>query len=164
MSIDQFSDLGTGLLSLTPAYDNGVPRFRPLIVVSEQAVYGQSLAEQRAQWERARRYGRSQAVRLTCDSWRDGAGKLWTPNFFAPVDLPALKINSVSWIVGEVTFSRNEGRGTVAELTLMPKEAFSVEPSGELLFDWQVEQALQEGGAANDVPQDAGTSRGEQPS
>ena len=130
---------------------DGQPRFRRLIFVSEQNQNDATLARQRAQWEMARRIGRSQAVRLTCDSWRDQAGALWKPNTLAPVSLPALKLENVTWLISTVVFVRDE-RGTTAELTLMPKEAFEPEPENLLPFDAQISDALPEGGAGNYRP------------
>ncbi len=154
MSTDQFHNLATGGVFMTPVRDRAVPRFRPLIVVSEQSSYSVQIAQQRAAWEMNRRLGRSQQLRVTCDSWRDSAGTLWTPNAFAPINIPALKLTKKKWIISEVDFVRNGDRGTVADLVLMPKEAFSIEPSTLQLYDWQVGQDLQ-GGAAN-TPQHLG--------
>ena len=86
------------------------------------------LAQTRAWWEAARRAGRGKAAYITVDSWRDGDGVLWTPNFKVDVDAPNLKIGSGSpGVIGEVTYLRDE-RGTRAELTGMPGYAFLPEP------------------------------------
>ena len=127
----------------------GKPRKRQLVVVSEQLIDGHDLALSRAEWEMNRRVGRSQALSVVCDSWRDKAGTLWQPNAFAPLYLPQLKLTpDKPWIIGQVSFIRDEHQGTLAELTLMPKEAFSVEPSALQPFDWQVGNALRGGAAA----------------
>jgi prophage tail gpP-like protein len=148
MSVDMFHNMGLGQMYFTPARDEGVKRFRPLVVVSEQPSFGQAFAEKRAQWEAARRRGRSQAVRVTCDSWRDSGGRLWEPNFFAPIDLPELKLAPPDpWVIGEVTYARDLDTGTTANLLLMPKEAFTPELSILMLFDWQVAEQLGQGGA-----------------
>ena len=126
---------------------DGQPRFRPLLFVSEQAQNSAPIAKQRAQWEMARRVGRSQAVRITADSWRDGAGALWAPNTLAPVSLPALKLNA-TWLIATVTFIRDAERGTTAELVLMPKAAFVPEPENLLPFDAQISNALPGSGAS----------------
>ena len=129
MNVNLFGQPGAGAAKLQPAHDQGVKRFRRFIVVSEQYQYGQSFAEKRARWEASRRYGRSRSVRVTCDSWRDSAGKLWTPNYTAEINLPSLKLTpSDPWVISEVTFARDADRGTVADLVLMPKTAFSVQP------------------------------------
>jgi prophage tail gpP-like protein len=115
--------------SAGPIYhDEGVPRFRKRFVVSEQMSDGQSLAGQRALWERNRRYGRAQQFNVTCDSWRDAAGALWAPNHLAPISAAALKLANASWVIGGVTYTRDEN-GQHARLILMPVEAFSVEPA-----------------------------------
>jgi prophage tail gpP-like protein len=107
--------------------DDTVPRFRPKVIIAEQGFVGDDLATKRANWEKARRYGRSQAVRLTTDSWRDVAGRLWEPNTRASVHLPSLRIVDADWVISEVTYSRGR-EGTHAELVLMPPEALMPEP------------------------------------
>ena len=107
---------------------DGSPRDRLLYLIAEGGdQYGYPLVLKRGQWEAARRAGRSYSVIVTTDSWRDSAGTLWTPNRLALVDLPALKIKQLSWIIGEVTFLRDEN-GTRADVTLMPPDAFKPEP------------------------------------
>jgi prophage tail gpP-like protein len=120
----QLTDTSAG-----PIYhDEGVPRFRKRFVISEQMSDGQSLAAQRALWERNHNWGRSQVFNVTCDSWRDSAGALWAPNHVAPISAKVLKLADASWVIGGVTYTRNEN-GQHADLILMPKEAFSVEPA-----------------------------------
>lgn len=145
MSVDKASDIGEGgnLVAVIP--DPGFPagRYRPKIIVSEQSINGTSLAELRARWEMARRYGRSQAVTITTDAWRDSAGLLWAPNAIAHVNLPSLKIVNVDWVISSVSFIKSADRGTVADLVLMPQEAF--QPAPELLqtFAWQIDREIQ---------------------
>jgi prophage tail gpP-like protein len=136
MSTNMFGQKGIGGTSFPKVYDKGVPRFRPLIIVSEQFQWGEAFAERRAQWEMARRLGRSNALTVVCDSWRDSAKTLWAVNAFAPIDLPTLKLTKMPapWIIGAVSFIRDDRRGTVAELLLMPKEAFQPEPT--ILVPW----------------------------
>ncbi len=133
----QLFDQGPGP-ALGDFKDAGVPRYRPLYVVSEQFGYGQSMAVLRAKWEMARRYGRSQAVRLVTDSWRDTNGKRWTPNNTVPtLSIPALKLAPTKpWVIAEVTYSRDAEGGTTAELELMPPEAFTQEPIILMPFGW----------------------------
>ncbi len=120
----QLTDTSAG-----PIYhDQGVPRFRKRFVISEQMSDGQSLADQRALWERNHNWGRAQQFNVTCDSWRDSAGALWAPNHLAPISAAAMKLANASWVIGGVTYTRNEN-GQHADLTLMPVEAFSVEPA-----------------------------------
>ncbi|MGX9965558.1 phage baseplate assembly protein [Roseomonas sp. F4] len=120
-------------------------RFRPLIVIAETLQNGVDIAQRRVEWERARRFGRSQAVEILADSWRDAAGALWQPNRLARVQLPTLKLPEVEWLISEVSFERGR-QGTHARLTLMPREAFQPQPVYLTPFDWQVQDALRQGG------------------
>jgi prophage tail gpP-like protein len=139
------SDVGDAKYTVgDPVKDTTVPRLRRKIIVSEQTISGQSLAAARAKWEMARRIGRSQAVTATVDSWRDQAGTLWAPNVLVRLDLPAIKIVNVTWLIADVTYRKDE-KGTHADLHLMPKEAFSPEPDPLQPFDYQLQQALTQG-------------------
>jgi prophage tail gpP-like protein len=137
---------------LVSVQDQTVSRFRKLIIISEQATLGANFAQQRGNWELARRYGRSQACSLVCDSWRDKAGTLWHVNCTAPLDVPHLKLTAKTWLISQITFRRDEG-GTHADVVLMPPEAFVPEPILLFPFDAQTALTLQQGGgAANPGP------------
>lgn len=108
--------------------DKAIKRHRLLYIIAEAGdTENFAITRQRAEWEAARRAGRSWNVGLTADSWRDSAGKLWTPNQIAPVDLPTLKIAKQNWVIGEVSFIR-DAHGTRADLVLMPPDAFQPAP------------------------------------
>ncbi|SHJ69303.1 Mu-like prophage tail protein gpP [Roseomonas rosea] len=120
-------------------------RFRPLVLIAETMQNGVDIALKRVQWERARRIGRSQAVTLVCDSWRDAAGRLWEPGFRAPVHLPSLGLLDKEWVIAEVTYRRGS-QGTLTDVTLMPEDAFLPEPILLAAFDAQLDAALNERG------------------
>lgn len=92
---------------------------------------GSMVAEDRAKWEAARRWGRSFFVRLNTDSWRDRAGALYTPNTMASLVLPSLKLGSetapVSWVIAQTTYIQGHS-GTTCDLVLMPPQAFYQQP------------------------------------
>lgn len=136
-TIAQFSDVNPLSGLLAEVTDTTLPRHRPLIIQSEQVIPGRDFALERAQWEKARRIGRSQALRLTCDSWRDAAGKLWQPNTLASIDAPPHKLVGKTWIIGSVIFRKGQD-GTHADVTLMPPDAFNPEPATLNLFDAQI--------------------------
>jgi prophage tail gpP-like protein len=127
-SMDVLNDLGSGGNLLAHVTDPNMARHRLKTIIAEAGGGGLDVAKQRVAWECARRFGRSRSVKLTCDSWRDSAGTLWTPNMLAPVTAPHLKLAGEQWIIGEVDFIRNDVRGTIAELLLMPPNAFLPEP------------------------------------
>jgi prophage tail gpP-like protein len=113
------------------ATDGGVPRFRRRYILSEQSQLGQFTAQDRATWECNRRKGRSQAVTLTCDAWRDAAGALWAINHKAPLNIPAIKLQADDWLIAAVTFQRDEN-GEHALITMMAPGSFDPEPIGDL--------------------------------
>jgi prophage tail gpP-like protein len=135
---------GAGDLQASTA-DPQVPRHREKFIVCEAGFQGIDLAQKRAIWEAKRRFGRSFQLSLTTDGWRDAAGRIWTPNSSVPISLPALKMNNLTWVIGEVTFLRDD-KGTRAEISLMPPDAFTVEP---ILIQ---QQPLVEAGATLSLP------------
>lgn len=110
------------------AADPFVSRHRQLVIVAEGVQGGLELCKKRALWEAARRAGRGRTVNVTVDSWRDKAGKLWTPNTLAQVELPSLKLTGAKYLIAAVTFEDGLGSGQVARVTLMPREGFEPEP------------------------------------
>lgn len=129
-SVESLTDLAPGGIDpnqLSVVQDTTIKRHRQLDIVAEAAAGGQAVAEARANWECARRYGRSYLCHVTVDSWRDAAGKLWQPNMLAPIDLPLLKTAGVQWVISEVTYVLDK-QGTTAELVLMPPSAFEPQP------------------------------------
>lgn len=130
VSVNEFKEFGDAGNQITDKQDPNVAalgRHRELVIISEGGGKGNQVAENQAQWECARRAGRSKRARVVVDSWRDASGNLWQPNTLVPVHLPALKLKD-TLCVGEVTYSRNGDRGTTAELVLMPAAAFQPKP------------------------------------
>ncbi|WP_338523371.1 hypothetical protein NUH87_26835 [Pseudomonas batumici] len=127
-SVDAFTDLGQLGNKLYTSKDINVKRHRVMVIISEGGGLGNDIAIKRADWEAARRFGRSKVVRVTTDTWRDSSGSLWEPNTLVPVHLPRLKLSNEIMLIVDVTFIRNDYSGTTAELTLMPPAAFLPQP------------------------------------
>lgn len=127
-SVDTYTDLGQAGNRLAPAKDINCKRHRMMVIISEGGGLGNDIAVKRAQWESARRFGRSKVIHVTTDSWRDSAGALWEPNTLVPVYLPRLKFQSEDMLIAEVTFLKNSYSGTTAELILMDPSAFLPQP------------------------------------
>lgn len=126
-SVDTFNDVGGSGNLLGIGRDPGVPRNRKMSLISEGGGLGNDVCIRRAVWESVRRLGRANRLVLKTDSWRDSAGALWTPNTLVPLSLPVLKIEQVNWLIGEVTYKRDE-YGTTANLVIMPPAAFIPQP------------------------------------
>lgn len=126
-STQTFMDLGDGGNLIAVVSDPNVKRNRGMTIIAEGGDPGNGIAIQRANWEMARRAGRSRVVRVVVDSWRDASGALWEPNTLASVTLESLKIKAEELLISEVTFLRNAS-GTRAEITLMAPEAFLPQP------------------------------------
>lgn len=137
------ADSGTESNLITDIQDQQVPRYRPKFLVAETADGGFDIAVARAKWEMVRRVGRSAAVHVVADSWRDRDGKLWTPNTLATVTLPGLKLATVTWLISEVTYIRNAG-GTHARLVLMHPDSFIPQPFNYQPFPNDVAAAIKE--------------------
>lgn len=110
------------------APDPVVARNRRLVIVAEGVVGGLDLARTRGLWEAARRSGRGRQVNVTVDSWRDGSGRLWTPNTLAPVELPTLKLTGAVYCLSTVTYRQDLSGGRTADVVLAPREAFAPSP------------------------------------
>lgn len=127
-SMATLDDLGEGGDLQATITDTAVPRHRRRILISETSgAVGWEIAGKRAGWEAQRRRGRSTEVRITTDSWRDRAGRLYSPNTLALVELPTLGVPSARLTIGEVTY-RSGDSGTLCDLVLMPSEAFTPQP------------------------------------
>jgi prophage tail gpP-like protein len=102
------------------ALDKAVTRYRPLTVLAEEQI-DQVSAQERAQWERNVRYGRSRRISYTVKGWYHSGG-LWQPGFMVPVRDPYLGINDDRLISG-VTLILDEN-GFISKLDLLPRQAF----------------------------------------
>jgi prophage tail gpP-like protein len=103
--VDRTAGLGGLAKRSTSVPDPTLPDYRLRIIVSEQiapspagqqTIGNDAIATQRANWETARRIGRSQGASVTCDRRRHSAGTLRTPNRLATLDAPAADISGAT--------------------------------------------------------------------
>jgi prophage tail gpP-like protein len=83
-------------------------RHREHIVIVESTMISHGQSQDCINWEMNRRYGRSKALHVTVDSWRDSSNKLWTPNTLLPITIPVFGLKNVLWLLSEITFIKNE--------------------------------------------------------
>ncbi len=102
-------------------------RYRNYITIVESNLITARREQEAINWEMNRRYGRSKELRVVIDSWRDKDNQLWQPNTLIPINIPIFGLEDKQWLLSEVVFIRGSD-GTKAILTLMPPEAFIVEP------------------------------------
>jgi prophage tail gpP-like protein len=128
LATDTLGDLGQGSNLSFIAKDPNVLRHRRTGLIVEAGGGGIEVTQRRATWEAARRVARGFQANVIGDSWRDSAGALFAPNTKAPLSLPGLHLDDVSWTFGEITYRRAEKSGTTLEAVLMDGAAFAPEP------------------------------------
>lgn len=102
----------------------GVKRYRPIAIESDIPA---DLAgcTARAAWEASTRYGRAQSAVLTVAGWQQKTGgRVWQPNERVQVTDPWLGITGER-LISEVRLTKDQS-GTLAELTVMPLQAFAL--------------------------------------
>ena len=106
------------------AFDPGIKRYRPLLVLAE----GQANTKQcqdRAGWEIATRYGKATRINLTVQGWRQENGQLWEINTLVSVKSAILKINTDLLIVS-TRMTLDDQSGTLTEMELVRPEAYQL--------------------------------------
>jgi prophage tail gpP-like protein len=96
------------------------------------AIYKTSESPQQiyADWLGWRSNGRSQAVNVTVAGWTDAQDQLWTPNSLVTVLLPLQGYpKPTQLLISECSYGMALDGGTTTTMTLMPANAFGVEPT-----------------------------------
>ncbi|PLX49111.1 MAG: hypothetical protein C0613_08290 [Desulfobulbaceae bacterium] len=107
------------------------PRYRPTTTNAEGMVGGIGEANRRAEWQRNVQYGRSRSAVYTGSGWRHADG-LWRPNTNVLVRDEWMGFTGANgqgeWLmIGTVEYVIDEG-GKRTRLTVMPREAYDMEP------------------------------------
>ncbi|WP_303763539.1 phage baseplate assembly protein [Sphingobium yanoikuyae] len=107
------------------AKDSGVRRYRPLLLVAEEQSDGAS-AGARAKFEAGVRAGRARGAQIKVLGWRVApGGALWRPNSRVRVRCAEIAMADEVMLVAAVTFSKSDGEGTIATLSIAPPGAFA---------------------------------------
>lgn len=104
------------------ASDHVVTRYRPLIVLAEDATPGVT-AQQRATWEATVRAGRANRATVRVAGWHQDNGALWVPGLRVPVYSPTVRLDGEMLIVS-CTYIENDREGTVCDLEIADPRAY----------------------------------------
>jgi prophage tail gpP-like protein len=123
-SFDLLGSLGIqAATAVGRAKDPQISRFRPLLLVADNAV-DSGQCEERARWEALTRAARGKVVEFEVRGWRQQSGELWPLNALVPARCATLGISGEFLIVG-VAYILDDG-GARTRLRLMRKDAFQV--------------------------------------
>jgi prophage tail gpP-like protein len=137
---DSVGSIGIGLVHYpffdgrkTPSGNPRVRNYRKIFDVAQgclPSTYASNLSPQQimAQYTCNRYAGQSQVVNITVYGWRDEQGNLWRPNQMVRIALP-LQNFSQYWLITDCSYNLSSDSGTTTALVLMPKQAFTVEPT-----------------------------------
>lgn len=106
--------------------DNGIARYRPLIIRQTGNATSASCGS-RSEFEMRQRAARTDEVTYTVQGWRQGDGTLWQPNMQVIVFDPVVGFDNREMVIAEVTWQVDEG-GTVSEIRVGPADAYLPEP------------------------------------
>jgi prophage tail gpP-like protein len=111
------------------AKDIGVTRYRPTVIIADEQGTPASL-KTRARWEATTRSAKSQNITIEVRGWRDDEGKLWETGTLIPVHAPSDEVD-MTLMISEVEFVVDGSKGKYSRLSLVRKEAFTIEPLDE---------------------------------
>lgn len=104
------------------ATDSGITRYRPLILMAENATNGESSGD-RATYEANMRAAKALTAEVQVQGWFQSDGKLWDVNQLVFVDAGFLGIRR-RMLIQKVVFNKNNG-GTTTDISLIREDAYS---------------------------------------
>jgi prophage tail gpP-like protein len=108
------------------AQDNGIDRFRPLIVIAEGSVDTEK-ATDRAQWEASSRAASGLSINVTVQGWRQQEGTLWDINQIVRLRSKFLGMDR-DFLITSVSQSKDNSGGTKTSLSLVRKDSYLKKP------------------------------------
>lgn len=103
------------------AKDFGVPRFRPTLIMAENAVDNDG-AQKRAEFEASFRSAKAGQLNVVVQDWRQKDGSLWDVNQLIQADIRSLGVKG-ELLIQRVKFDQSEN-GRMTELELIRPDAF----------------------------------------
>lgn len=109
------------------ATDQGVPRYRPHVMVGETQLTP-AMARLRANWQARYNRARGTEATITVKGWQQPDGSLWTVNQVVPVHAKTyLKLDQDLLLV-RVAYKMTGQDGATTELTLGPQDGWTPDP------------------------------------
>ncbi|GBR32376.1 hypothetical protein HKD21_11515 [Gluconobacter cerevisiae] len=102
---------------------------RKLLLINSLDSPDHQYAQNIAQWQANRNYGRSMVMNLVMTGYQSDSGDLWDINTLVSVTDPLTGIKDSKMIVAGYTMIRDLTNGSTTQITLMPREAFSIQPN-----------------------------------
>lgn len=109
------------------ASDPEIERYR-YHLTSAEAILTSAESGIRAQWEATTRAAKSASYQVVVQGWRQANGDLWKPDTTVRFKSPFLGANQ-TLLITEVSFSLDDGGGSVTELTLERPDAYKIDPT-----------------------------------
>lgn len=103
------------------ARDAGTTRYRPTIIIAENAVDNNG-AQKRAEFESTFRAAKAAQVNVTVQGWKQEDGSLWDVNQLVQIDIKSIGIKS-QMLIQKVKFDQSEN-GRRVEMELIRPDAF----------------------------------------
>jgi prophage tail gpP-like protein len=103
------------------AKDSGVTRYRPTLIISENAVDNDG-AQKRAEFESTFRIAKAAKVNVVVVGWKQKDGSLWDVNQLVQIDIKSIGING-QMLIERVKFDQSEN-GRRVEMELIRPDAF----------------------------------------
>lgn len=108
---------------LGESLDETIPRYRPLIIISETQGDNSSLQD-RAKWESTTRAGRSRKYICMVNGWlKKKGGQIWSINELIKINDSLAGIDD-KWLISGLKMSLNNDGGEMTEITAVPPVAF----------------------------------------
>lgn len=105
------------------ASDSGVGRYRPLLLIGEEQSDTASL-QARADWEASVRQGRARPASITAPGWFGDNGVPWHHGARVYCAIPSIRLQG-DMLIERVRLTRSAEDGTLAELSVVPPEAWA---------------------------------------
>lgn len=103
------------------AYDNGIKRYRPVLVIAENSVDNDG-AQKRAEFEANFRAAKAAQINCVVIGWKQKNGKLWATNQTVHLDAKSLGVKQ-DFLIQRVKFNQGD-KGRRTEIELIRPDAF----------------------------------------